>query len=130
MTGSWDADIKLVYALDRSRSVAIDTIKNSDAFDVIANIRIGQSLMQIVSKCDLFVSVRNLSQSSALLSQKQSYALAPQSAPLNQQLIATFDAGWNADEGDVLEVIATFKVTAGVHQNYSLARSTPFIVSG
>jgi hypothetical protein len=128
MTGSWDANLKLVYVNDLSGSVAVDTVRNGDPFEVVAEIRIGQSLMQVAGSCDLFVSVRNLSRSSVLSRQRLSYALAPQDAPLHQRLEATFDAGWKADDGDVLEVIATFKVTAGVHQSYSLASGTPFIV--
>jgi hypothetical protein len=129
MTGSWDAGIKRVYTLDRSGSPAIHTVRKGDPFEVIAEVSIGQSLMQVITGCDLAVSVRNLSQSRILACQRLSYPLAAQEAGLRHRLDATVDAGWNANEGDVLEVIATFKVTAGVHKTYSLARSAPFIVS-
>jgi hypothetical protein len=128
MTGSWDAGIKLVYARDRNGCLAIDTIRNGDAFAVIAEIGIGRSLMQVVTGCDLAVSVRNLSQSRTMVRERLSHPLAAQDAALRHRLNATVDAGWNADDGDVLEVIATFKVTAGVHRTYSLARSAPFVV--
>lgn len=129
MTGSWDAGIKRVYTLDRSGSRAIHTIRKGDPFDVIAEIGIGQSLMQVATGCDLAVSVRNLSRSTILACVRLSYPLVAQDAGLRHRLDATVDAGWHANEGDVLEVIATFKVTAGVHKTYSLARSAPFIVS-
>ena len=129
MSGTWDANIRLVYAVDDGGSFAIDTNENGRAFEVIANIGIGRNLMQFVDKCDLFVSIRNLSQSNTVLCQHQSYALAPQSASLNQKLQVKFDAGWKANEGDVLEVVATFKVTAGANSDYTLAGSAPFIVS-
>ena len=130
MIGSWDAAVKLVYVRDCSGSVAVDTVSNGDPFEVVAQIRIGHSLMQVVGRCDLLVAVRNLSRSSVLSWQQRSYALAPQDAPLHHRLEVPFDAGWNADDGDVLEVIATFKVTAGLHRSYSLAGSTPFVVAG
>jgi hypothetical protein len=129
MSGTWDADVTLVYAACGGGSFAVDTIKNGEAFDVVASIRIGRNLMQVVDNYDLFVSVRNLSQSSILLRQRQSRALAPQNAPLSQQLRVGVDAGWTANEGDILEVVATLKVTAGIHPDYSLTKSGPFIVS-
>jgi hypothetical protein len=85
--------------------------------------------MQFVDRCDLFVSVRDLSQSRTLLCQRKSYELTPRKAALNQTLRVRFDAGWNANEGDVLDVVATFKVTSGVNFDYTLARSEPFVVS-
>jgi hypothetical protein len=129
MTGSWHAGIRLVYALDRGGSPAIDTIRNGDPFEVIAEISIGRSLMQVVTGCVLAVSVRNLSQSRLLAREQLCYPLVAQDAALRHRLAATVDGGWSASEGDVLEVLATFKVTAGVHRSYSLARSAPFIVA-
>jgi hypothetical protein len=129
MSGTWDASIKLVYATDDGRSFPIDTLKGGDAFGVVANVRIGRNLMQFVDSCELFVSVRNLSQSNTLLRRHQSFALTPMEAPLHQELQVKFDDEWSADEGDVLEVVAAFKVTAGANHDYSLARSDPFVVS-
>jgi hypothetical protein len=129
MTGSWDAGIKRLYARDRNGSPAIGTIRNGDPFEVVAEVGIGQGLMQFATGCDLAVSVRNLSQSRILACARLSYPLAAQDGALRHRLDATVDGGWRANDGDVLEVIATFKVTAGVHKTYSLARSAPFIVS-
>ncbi len=33
------------------------------------------------------------------------------------------DAGWTAGDGDILDVVATLKVTAGINPDYSLATS-------
>jgi hypothetical protein len=129
MSGTWDANIVLVYIVCEDRFFAIDALDNGEAFDVLADVRIGRNLMQFVNECELCVSVRNLSQSSTLLRRRQSYPLAPQDAPLDQQLLVKFSAGWNASDGDVLEVLATFKVKAGINRDYSLARSAPFIVT-
>jgi hypothetical protein len=130
MSGTWDATILLVHAVDEGGAVPIDAVGNGDAFDVVASVRIGRNLMQFVDACDLFVSVRNLSQSSTLLRQQQSFVLTPRNAPLDQTLQMKFGAGWTANDGDALEVVATFKVTAGANHDYTLARSAPFVVTG
>jgi hypothetical protein len=127
--GAWEAGIKLVYAVDAGRCSAIDTIAHGAAFDVLANVTIGQNLMQVVDSYDLFVSVRDLSRSSTLLSRRKCVQLAPQRAPLKQTLQLSFDPGWEASEGDVLDVMATFKVTAGINTVYSSAGSNNIIVT-
>ena len=129
MSGTWDATILLVHAVDEGGSVPIDAVGNGNAFDVVASVRIGRNLMQFVDSCELFVSVRNLSQSNTLLRRHQSFALTPMEAALHQELQVKFDDEWSANEGDVLEVVAAFKVTAGANHDYSLARSDPFVVS-
>jgi hypothetical protein len=113
MSGTWDANIISAYAVADGGSFALDAIADGDAFDVVANIRIGQNLMQFVDRCDLFVSVRDLSQSRTLLCQRQSYELTPRKAALNQTLRVRFDAGWNANEGDVLDVVAPSRSPPG-----------------
>ena len=130
MSGTWDATIISTYAVGDGGSFAIDAIRQGEAFDVVANIRVGQNLMQFVDRCDLFVAVRNLSQSTTLLRQRQSYVLTPQKAALTDRLQVKFAAGWTADEGDALEVVTTLKVTSGINSDYTLARSDPFIVAG
>lgn len=129
MSGTWDATITLVYAVDDGGLCALATVRNGDAFEVVANVRIGRNLMQFVDRCELFVSVRNLSRSSTLASRHQSHVLTPQDAPLEQPLHVKFDGGWRADEGDVLEVLTTFKVTSGINHDYTQSRSAPFIVT-
>jgi hypothetical protein len=128
VSGTWDASIILVYAAADGGAHPIDVVGNGDAFEVVAAIRIGRNLMQFVDTCELFASVRNLSRSTTLLSQHQTYVLVPQDAPHDQRLHVKVEAGWNAGEGDALEVLATLKVTAGINSDYTLARSTPFIV--
>jgi len=77
---------------------------------------------------DLFVAVRNLSRSVALVDVHVHDELTPVRHTLHKMLRAKIDAGWTAGDGDVLEILATLKVTAGVHTDYSLARSDPFVV--
>ena len=129
MSGSWDATILVVHAAEDRGTVPVDAVRNGDAFDVLASVRIGRNLMQFVDACRLFVSVRNLSQSTVLVRQQQSFVLTPRNAPLDQVLQLKVPAGWTASEGDALEVVATFKVTAGANHDYTMARSAPFVVT-
>jgi hypothetical protein len=129
MSGTWDANIISTYAVRDGESLAADTVGNGDAFDVVANIRIGKNLMQFVDRCELFVSVRNLSRSTTVQQQHHTYELTPQEAPLEQTFRVKLAPGWNADEGDALEVITTLKVTSGINHDYTLASSNLFIVT-
>jgi hypothetical protein len=129
MAGTWDADITLLHAAAEGGSSAADTVPCGEAFDVLAGIRVGRNLMQFVDTCDLFVSVRNLSACRLLTRRRLSLPLAPQDAALARQLRVAVAGGWTAEDGDILEVVATLKVTAGVNPDYSLARSAPFLVT-
>ena len=129
MAGTWDADITIIHAADEGGSLAVDTIPCGEAFDVLATIRVGRNLMQFVDTCDLFVSVHNLSAGRLLTRRRLSLPLAPQDVALTRQLRVAVAGGWAAEDGDLLEALATLKITAGVNPDYSLARSAPFIVS-
>jgi hypothetical protein len=129
MAGTWDADITIIHAADEGGSLATGTVRCGEAFDVLATIRVGRNLMQFVDTADLFVSVRNLSASRPLTRRHLSIPLAPQDAALSRQLRVAVAGGWAAEDGDLLEALATLKVTAGVNPDYALARSAPFIVT-
>jgi hypothetical protein len=130
MSGTWDATILSAYAADPGEPFAVDAVGNGEKFDVVANVRIGRNLMQFVDRCELFVSVRNLSRSTTMVTQHQQHTLAPQKLALNEAFRVQLASGWTAGEGDVLEVVATFKVTSGINYDYSMTRSAPFIVEG
>ena len=133
MPGTWDANIKLLNAVDDGFDFAIDTVDKNQNFDVLANVEIGSRLNEVVTRHDLFLDVRNLSQSNILASQNFGELLTPQvNQALNREIRLDFNAptgGWPADEGDVLEVVASYKVSAGVNSDYSAARSQLFIIS-
>ena len=129
MPNQSDANIKLVYAVDQNSFFAIDAVNNGDPFDVIANVEIGGDIMQSVDGFDLRVFIRNLSQSTTLLSEVVSDNLADQTDPLNSELRVPFPGGWNAGDGDVLEAVASFKVRAGVNSDYSTQKTGTFMVS-
>jgi hypothetical protein len=130
--GVWDGEIKLLYAVDTGTFFAADTVDSAAQFDVIANVEIGARLNENVNRQDLFLGVQNVSQGVIKASTTVGSALAPEvNTDRNEELRANFippGGGWGND-GDVLEVIASYKVTAGVNTDYSTARSELFIVT-
>jgi hypothetical protein len=131
MPGEWDANIKLLYAVDDGLFFTADTVEIGKPFDVIANVEIGENLMESVDSYDLYVSIHNLSQSTTLKQAKLSSALTPQKTTWNAELRVNIDPPFSnpAAEGDVLEAVATFKVTSGVNTDYSTAKSPSFTVA-
>jgi hypothetical protein len=124
-----DAVIKLLYAVDDGTFFTADTVKNGEAFDLVANIEIGEDLNQVVDQLDLFVGVTNLTQSSLVVSKQQTEALVPADDQTeNREVRVDIDPGWSAQEGDVLQAVTTMKVTAGIKTDYSYATSNAFIV--
>lgn len=128
MTGSWDAEITLLYPAEAGHHTPVRVIPAGSPFDVIAVVRVGQSLMQVVNRYELFVFVRNLSRSTTLLTGHESQPLEPRRTALADELAVGFSAGWTARQGDVLDVLTTFAVTAGVNTDYSVAESPRFVV--
>ena len=129
MPNQSDANIKLVYAVDNNLFFAIDVVNEGDPFDVICNFEVGNDIMQSVDGFDLRVFIRNLSQSNILLSRTVSQNLADSPDPFNVEQRVDFAGGWNADDGDVLEPVASLKVRAGINSDYSTVRGNTFMVS-
>lgn len=130
MAGPYDAELKLLYAVDDGQFFAIDTLSRNDPYDVIANVEVGDQVMRNVDKFDLWTFVRNLSKSTTMASNLKTEPLADQTTPLNREIRVDFGAlGAQADEGDIAEVVAAFKVTAGVNTFFSLQRSGLFLIS-
>jgi hypothetical protein len=130
MTGAWDASIKLLYAVDDDSFCTLDTVRNGDSFDVIVNVEIGEKLNEVVQLYDLWVSVRNLSQSMTILSEHRSDTLVPEiDTARHEEIRVEFGNGWSAEDGDVLEAVAAFKVTAGVNTDFFTARTEKFVVT-
>lgn len=131
MPAHQDATIKLLYAADENSSLTADTVATGAAFDVVARVEIGRDLRRVVTKEDLFVSVVNRSRATSFPPLVQSNTLAPADdrEPGNQELRVKVDPGWTAAEGDVLQIIATYKVIAGVFTDYATATSADVIVS-
>ena len=98
MSGTWDATILSAYAADTD-GLFVDAVGNGEKFDVVANVRIGRNLMQFVDRCELFVSICNLSRSTTMLTQHQQYTLAPQKLALNEAFRVQFASRVDGQRG-------------------------------
>jgi hypothetical protein len=125
---SWDAAIKQLYPADEGTMDFAETVKVGKAFDVIAAIEIGRNLREFVNGDLLTVTVTNRSKMAVVRKKAQPRALTPQSAALAEDLRVQIEDGWTADEGDVLEAVATYKAVAGVHTDLSSTTSQLFTV--
>jgi hypothetical protein len=129
MPSDFDASIKLLYPVDLNQFFTIDDVAAGDSFDVIANVEIGQDLNQNVDNFDLRVGIVNLTQSSSVAIANDSGALAPAPTPFLDERRVNIPAGWSANPGDVLQAVASYKVTAGANTDVSSAVSQTFVVS-
>jgi hypothetical protein len=128
MPSDWDASIKLLYAVDVGGFFTVDDIANGADFDVVANVEIGQDLNQAVTRFDLRVGIVNLTQSSSVKIVDDTGTLNPAAAPfLDERKVRI--SGWSAQVGDVLQAVASYKVTAGANTDFSTAVSQTFVVS-
>lgn len=124
---SLDANLKLVYAVDDGNFFTIDTVEIGEAFDVIANVEIGDTFMKFVDEHTVHVSIVNQSKSEQVASVTRNLTLAPSDAALNSEVRVDIPAGWTADVGDVLQVVASYIVRAGNVFDYSHAQGGSFI---
>jgi hypothetical protein len=129
MPSDFDASIKLLYATDLGTFLTIDDVANGASFDVIGNVEIGQDLNQNVDTFDLRVGIVNLTQSSSVAIVNDSGSLTPAAAPFFDERRVNIPAGWSAAVGDLLQAVASYKVTAGVNTDFSTAVSQTFVVS-
>jgi len=130
MAGPWDAEIKLLYPADAGTFFTVDTIDSKTAFVAVANVEIGENLNENVSKHDVWVVVRNLSKSTIVATTLFTEPLIPENNKARRQEVRVdIDDAWTAEEGDILELVASYKVTAGVNKVYSSTDSKTFIVS-
>jgi hypothetical protein len=128
VNGAWGAAVRLVYPTEPGTCAAIGTLPKGSPFDVLVNVGIGPNLMHVVDAFDLFVAVRDLTASCTVARLHKVNQLRARRGALTQTLEVPVDAGWDAEEGAVLEIVATLKVTAGIHSTYSFATSPRFIV--
>jgi hypothetical protein len=126
---NWDAQIKLLYPADDSTVFTADTVPLNTAFDVLASIEVGQGVMGFATGDELTVFVRNLSRSTTLLRVTQPRTLTPSATGLNENIKVDIPATWTGatQAGDVLEIVATYRMDAGIYTDYSSAKSETFI---
>jgi hypothetical protein len=132
MPNDFDANIKLLYPVDDGQFFTVDDIGRGKEFDVIANVEAGQQLNSVIDRHEVRVGIVNLTQSKPVgVAQTFSENLTPVLAPLLRELRVEIPSGWDADAevGDVLQAVASYKVIAGAQVDFSTAQSVTFVVS-
>jgi hypothetical protein len=132
MPNDLDANLKLLYATDVNTFSSIDDVKLDDPFDVVLDVEIGRDLNQSVDRHDTRVAIRNLTRSVVAATVDGSEPLVPaNNSDFQTQWRINIPAGWglNAQAGDVLQAVASYRVTAGANFDFSTAESRPFVVS-
>jgi len=134
MSNDFDANVKLLYPVDDGFSFfTVDDVTQGDPFDVIANIEVGADLNAIIDAHEVRVGIVNLTQSKAVgTPQTLNQNVTPQNnTPLLAELRVAIPATWanDAEVGDVLQAVASYKVIAGVNIDFSTAQSVTFVVS-
>jgi hypothetical protein len=132
MPSDFDANLKLLYATDVNTFSSIDDVTLDDPFDVVLDVEIGRDLNQNVDRHDVRVAIRNLTQLVIAATVNKSEPLVPSNnSDFQTQLRINIPSGWgvNAQPGDVLQAIASYRVVAGANSDFSTAESRPFVVS-
>jgi hypothetical protein len=128
MPSDWAANIKLLYAVDAGTFFTIDDVAAGTPFDVIANVEIGEDLNENVDNFNLRIGIRNLTQSTTAAIADDNGPLTPADNPFFEERRVSF-TNWTATAGDVLQAVASYKVTAGANSAFSTAQSNTFVVS-
>jgi hypothetical protein len=128
MPGPWDASIKLLYPVDQNGFTTIDDLANGSAFDAIANVEIGEDLNENVDDFVLRVGVLNLTTSQTIQIKEKKGKLTPQD---DTTFLAEERVNLNPPSqspGDVLKLVASYRVNAGSNSDTSSAESVTFTV--
>jgi hypothetical protein len=128
MANPEDAAIKLLYAADDNTLFTADTVQNGSAFDLVADVEIGEQIFRVIDSIDIFASVRNLTRSTSLALTKHENVAPQNNNHDRRQVRLDVNSGWTANEGDVLQAVATLKVTYGANAHYSHTESDTFVV--
>ena len=128
MPGPWDASIKLLYPVDAGGFTTVDDIDNATAFDAIANVEIGENLNENVDDFVLRVAVLNLTQSTTIQVEELKRGLTPaDDTTFTAEERVSLNAP-NQSPGDVLKLVASYRVNAGSNSDTSSAESVTFTV--
>ena len=129
MPGPWDASIKLLYPVDQGQLTTIDDIANNTPFDAIADVEVGENLNEHVDDFVLRVAVLNLTQSTTIQVKELQRALTPaDDTTFTAQERVSLNAP-NQTVGDILQLVASYRVNAGSNADFSNADSVTFTVS-
>jgi len=132
MSNNHDANIKLLYPVDKNLFFTVDDIGLGKEFDCILNVEMGEDVHEVLTGDRVRVGIVNLTQSKAVGPvQDIPRALPPGTGPRLEEIRVEIPGGWEADAavGDVLQAVASYKVEFGVNVDFSTAQSVTFVVS-
>jgi len=128
---AYDADVKLLDVVGQGTNFTVSVLDPGTPFDVLADVEIGENLNESVDEHSIRVSIVNLSSATRIALNEVQAPLKPQNnTPRRETLRVPFGALANADPGDVIQAIGTYKVTAGINTDVSTAFSETFTVGG
>jgi hypothetical protein len=129
MANPGDAVIRLLYRVEDNNFFTAVLPLNTD-YDVIANVEIGEDLNQVVDRFELRVAVINLTTATQVALAEVKDTLTPQNnTQLLDEIRVDFGPVQNSAPGDVMQVVASYKVIAGVTQDVSSAQSVTFVIA-
>jgi hypothetical protein len=127
-----DASVKLLFAADSGTRNTVDDLPKNRGFDAIMDIEIGANLNQIAGSFDVRIGVRNLTQSRNVAVVAENRPLTSSGATRLETVtlsVAAADVDANTEIGDVLQLVGSYRVNAGVRRDVSMVESPTFIVS-
>jgi hypothetical protein len=119
----------LLYPADDGTDFTIDVLPPNTDYDVIANVEIGENLNEFVDEFTLRVAIINLTTASQVDLKQVTDKLVPQNnTQFRDEVRVDFGPIQNSAAGDVLQAVASYKVTAGATYDVSTAQSVTFVV--
>ncbi|GGN90956.1 hypothetical protein GCM10010112_76820 [Actinoplanes lobatus] len=126
---AFDAQINSLYPVRKNTDFTISVLDATKPFDVLADVEIGEGLNEFVMKHLLQVSVINRSTATRVAFADLAEDLkAEDNTPRTARLRVPFGPLLNVNSGDVMELVATYTVTAGVNTSVSNEISDTFTI--
>lgn len=129
MANNWDAVINNLIPVDKGTNNTADVVQAGKEFDIVADVEAGPNINGFAKGDQLFVAVRNLSQSTTVFQASPSRTLPSVEQPLNDKLRVTVPTGWAGAPGDLLEIVATYRFDAGAYTDFSGTTSREIIAT-
>jgi hypothetical protein len=127
-----DAVIKLLTPVDDGTNFTIDLLPLAAGYDVVADVEIGATLVQTATQQSLHVAVVNLTTATQVQLKDVTVPIpsTPSGSPFRGTIKVDFDpvSASGAVSGDVLQAVASYKVTANSSTDVSAAQSVTFVV--
>ncbi|MEV0897130.1 hypothetical protein [Actinoplanes sp. NPDC049802] len=126
---AFDAQINSIDPVVQGKNFTVSVLDATKPFDALADVEIGEGLNEFVNKHLLQVSVVNRSTANRVAFNELEQKLAPQdNTPRAETLRVAFGPLANVTSGDVIELVATYTVTAGVNTSVTNEISDTFTI--